>query len=255
MDEKTARLTAARRPSPTIAAMRSSLSKNRRVAVTTLAALPLLLVACGDDTDTGQDPAQDTASETAESTADGPACTYAADGQDPAKEVTPPPSTATVEGEVTATIETSVGTLTATMDADQTPCTVGSFASLAEQGYFDATTCHRLTTLNIFVLQCGDPTASGTGGPGYTIPDELTGEETYPAGTLAMANTGQPDTGGSQFFVVYDATQLPAQYTVFGTIDEASTELVQEVAADGTVSGTADGAPKTPVEIESVTIG
>ena len=216
--------------------------RTRMLAAT--AVLPLLLASCGGG-----------GSDTAEDAADGPACDFVDDGAEPSKEVTLPPSTATVTGDVTATIETSVGTLEATLDGAGTPCTVTSFVSLAEQGYFDDTSCHRLTTFNIYVLQCGDPTAQGTGGPGYTIPDELTGEETYPAGTLAMANVGQPDTGGSQFFVVHEDTELPAEYTVFGTIDEASTELVREVAAGGTTQGTPDGAPKTPVDITSVTIG
>ncbi len=129
--------------------------------------------------------------------------------------------------------------------------------SLAEQSYFDATTCHRLTTEGIFVLQCGDPTATGTGGPGYTIPDELSGEETYPAGTLAMAKTPYPDSGGSQFFIVYDETPLPPQYTVFGTVDAAGIKAVAEAASAGAddSNGPGDGAPKTAVDIEDVTVG
>ena len=95
--------------------------------------------------------------------------------------------------------------------------------SLAEQGYFDDTTCHRLTTQGIFVLQCGDPTATGGGGPGYSFEDELDGAEKYPAGTIAMANAG-PDTNGSQFFLVYEDTELPPSYTTFGTIDDAGLE-------------------------------
>ncbi len=209
-----------------------------------VAVLPLLLASCGDDSP-----------EEAVDTKGGPACEYNEDGSDAAKDVTLPPAAATVDGEVQAAIETSAGPLNATMDAAAAPCTVGSFVSLAEQGYFDATKCHRLTTFNIFVLQCGDPTATGTGGPGYTIPDELAGDETYPAGTLAMAKTSAPDSGGSQFFVVYEDTTLPPEYTVFGTIDEASTDVVRDVAAAGTETGGPDGAPKTPVEIESVTIG
>ena len=209
-----------------------------------VAVLPLLLASCGGDS-----------TENAIDTDGAPVCEYVEDGTEPAKDVSPPPSSVTVDGEITATIETSAGTLGATLDAEATPCTVGNFVSLAEQGYFDATTCHRLTTEGIFVLQCGDPTASGMGGPGYTIPDEVDGEETYPAGTLAMAKTSQPDSGGSQFFVVYDDTELPPEYTVFGTIDEASIEAVRAVAAEGTAEGGPDGAPKTPVEIESVSIG
>src|SRR5690606_14024148 len=114
--------------------------------------------------------------------------------------------------------------------------------------YFDSTSCHRLTTSGIFVLQCGDPTATGTGGPGYSFADELTGSETYPAGTLAMANAG-PDTNGSQFFIVYADTSLAPDYTVFGHLDGASTAIVADVAAEGTASGAPDGAPRTPVTI------
>ena len=127
--------------------------------------------------------------------------------------------------------------------------------SLAEQGYFDATQCHRLTTEGIFVLQCGDPTGTGTGGPGYSFDDELSGEETYPAGTLAMANAG-PNTNGSQFFIVYDDTQLPPAYAVFGTVDDASVKIVAGASPRRapTTAAPADGAPKTPVEIESVTV-
>ncbi len=152
------------------------------------------------------------------------------------------------------TVLTGVGELKMTLDAAKTPCTVNSFLSLAEQGYFDGTTCHRLTTDGIFVLQCGDPSAKGTGGPGYSFADELDGSETYEAGTLAMANAG-PDTNGSQFFIVYADSQLPPNYAVFGHLDEASTAVVADVAAAGTTDGGSDGAPKTPVVIESVTTG
>jgi peptidyl-prolyl cis-trans isomerase B (cyclophilin B) len=125
--------------------------------------------------------------------------------------------------------------------------------SLADQGYFDDTQCHRMTTEGIYVLQCGDPTASGRGGPGYSFADELSGEETYGAGTLAMANAG-PNTNGSQFFIVYDETPLSPDYTVFGSVDDATVDLIQGVADDGTddQNGPGDGAPLTPVEISSV---
>ena len=96
--------------------------------------------------------------------------------------------------------------------------------SLATQGYFDGTICHRLTTLEesgIAVIQCGDPSGTGSGGPGYTFADETTGDEKYTAGVIAMANRG-PDTNGSQFFIVYDDSPLPPDYTVFGSIDDAS---------------------------------
>jgi peptidyl-prolyl cis-trans isomerase B (cyclophilin B) len=157
---------------------------------------------------------------------------------------------------VEVAIKTSVGELDADLDADRTPCTVNSFVSLAEQGYFDGTSCHRLTTEGIFVLQCGDPTGTGAGGPGYSFADELDGSETYGPGTLAMANAG-PNTNGSQFFIVYGDSPLPPSYTVFGTVDEESVASVEDVAAVGSdnANGAGDGAPKKPVDISSVTVG
>jgi peptidyl-prolyl cis-trans isomerase B (cyclophilin B) len=202
------------------------------------------LAGCSDDSsDTAQDPGP---------TRTGKPCTYTSDGREPAKKVDLPTDEATVSGDVSVTIETNAGEIPATLDADATPCTVNSFVSLADQGYFDMTTCHRLTTQGIFVLQCGDPTASGSGGPGYQFPDELSGKETYPAGTLAMANAGA-DTNGSQFFIVYDDTPLPPQYTVFGRVDAAGLKVVKRIAARGTETGGPDGAPRRTVEIVSVT--
>ncbi len=103
------------------------------------------------------------------------------------------------------------------------------------------------------MLQCGDPTASGSGGPGYSFPDELEGDETYGPGTLAMANAG-PDTNGSQFFIVYGDSPLDPAYTVFGEVSEEGIGVVEQIAAAGTDTGATDGAPKTPVEISSVTV-
>jgi peptidyl-prolyl cis-trans isomerase B (cyclophilin B) len=186
----------------------------------------------------------------------GTPCRYNSDGSSPAKEVDPPSSTATMTGQVTGTITTNLGDLDITLDADKTPCTVNSFVSLAKQGYFDSTSCHRLTTQGIYVLQCGDPTGTGAGGPGYSFKDELSGQETYPSGTLAMANAG-PDTNGSQFFIVYDDTPLPASYTVFGSVGPDGVSLVKKVAKAGTnnANGMGDGAPNKAVEIQSVAIG
>ncbi len=185
-------------------------------------------------------------------------CAYARSGS-AAKLVNPPAATTTLTGSVPVTIDTSVGTLTATLDATNAPCTVSSFVALAGQGYFDNTPCHRLTTKGIYVLQCGDPTGTGTGGPGYTIPDELHGDEAYTPGTLAMANNSAPNTGGSQFFIVYkDSTaNLQKLYTVFGQLDKKSLAVVQKVAAKGSdnSTGPGDGAPKEPVTITKVTTG
>jgi len=205
-----------------------------------------------------QDPRTSTpTSPSSSSTAGSTTCDYPADTQSATRKVDPPPSTPDVQGKVPVTMKTSIGTLDATLDADATPCTVNSFVSLAKQGFFDKTPCHRLTTSQIFVLQCGDPSGTGTGGPGYTIPDELSGTETYGPGTLAMANTGQPNTGGSQFFIVYQSTGLPAQYPVFGTLPPAGVKLVQKVASQGTDNafGQGDGHPKVKVTLDQVTAG
>jgi peptidyl-prolyl cis-trans isomerase B (cyclophilin B) len=229
-------------------------------ALLALAALPLLvaLTACGggSSSTTATDPAGTPASSGSSSPgAGGTSCSFTADGQ-PAKDATPPASTTDLSGKVKATIDTSVGAFDATLDASDAPCTVASFVSLAEQGYYDDTPCHRLTTQGIYVLQCGDPTGTGTGGPGYTIPDELTGTESYGAGTLAMANTGQPHSGGSQFFVVYKDTPLPPNYTVFGSISPQSVATVKKVAAAGVDNafGDGDGHPKEKVTITGVTV-
>jgi len=213
-----------------------------------LAALALsttLLVGCGDEDGGDSGAAAD----------GGVACDYPAAAQGAAKEVDPPPGNAALSGEVAAEMTTDRGRISLTLLADAAPCTVNSFASLAEQDYYDDTVCHRLTVSpsSIFVLQCGDPTGTGTGGPGYSFPDELSGEETYPAGTVAMANAGE-DTNGSQFFLVYDDTPLPPSYAVFGRIDEESIELVRSIAAEGTATGGPDGAPAQEVRIETISI-
>ncbi|MYX73308.1 peptidylprolyl isomerase [Streptomyces sp. SID3915] len=163
----------------------------------------------------------------------------------------------------TMSLKTSQGDIAVEMDAAKTPHTTNSFKSLADKGFFDGTKCHRLTTEGIFVLQCGDPQGDGAGGPGYTIPDEnLTalgkagdgGAVTYPAGSVAMANTGQPNSGGSQFFLVYKDTELPPTYTPFGTMDDAGLKAVKKIAEAGAEGGAPDGAPKKAVEVEKVTV-
>lgn len=197
-------------------------------------------------------PAEPDAMPTADAVPDG-ACAYveAAGG---VREVEMPPAEAEVSGQIAAVLQTSVGDIPMTLDADRTPCTVGSFASLAEQGYYDDSPCHRLTTSGIFVLQCGDPSGTGRGGPGYSYADELDDSETYPAGTVAMANAGA-NTNGSQFFLVYEDSPLPPAYTVFGQLDEAGLAVVREVAAAGAQGGAADGAPATEVTITGVSLG
>lgn len=181
-------------------------------------------------------------------------CTFTPDGT-AARKVTAPAATAPTTGTAVVDVATDRGAMTFTLDRRAAPCTVASFVSLVRQKFYDGTPCHRLTTpaSGISVLQCGDPTGTGTGGPGYTIPDELTGTEKYTPGVLAMANTGAPNSGGSQFFIVYADTPLPPKYTVFGTVSKGL-DVVDAVAAKGVAGGGADGAPALPIRITSMKV-
>lgn len=217
------------------------------------AAVAACLTGCGSS---GHTTAPDVAGGSAP--ASGVTCSYPSAGN-AAKQVQTPPATPTVHGTVQATIATSEGDIPITLDADKAPCTVNSFVSLAKQGYFDSTPCHRLTTraTGIQVLQCGDPSGTGGGGPGYSFPDELTGHDTYPKGTLAMANAGA-NTNGSQFFLCYgDSSYLNSQpnYTVFGRISDAGLQVLAKVAKAGTADGSPDGAPADAITITRVTLG
>jgi peptidyl-prolyl cis-trans isomerase B (cyclophilin B) len=226
------------------------------------ALLALSLTACsGDDTsgtDAGSEPTAD-AGAGSPTTAEG-ACAYPSDGRSPAKEgIEPPPAEPTVDGQVTAVMRTESGDLTVELDAAGKPCTVGSFVSLAEQGYYEGSGCHRMADAPGFsFLQCGDPTGTGTGGPGYTIPDEITGQETYPAGTIAMANTGIPDSGGGQFFMIFEDSQFPPAYTVFGQLDKASITTLRKATAkghDGAFEPSPGGGhPNEPVTINEIVV-
>ena len=159
----------------------------------------------------------------------------------------------------TATLKTNLGDIVIAMAADVAPCTTNSFRNLATSKFYDATPCHRLTTSGIFVLQCGDPTGSGSGGPGYGFGVEnAPADGKYPAGTVAMARTSDPNSNGSQFFLVYKETSLQdaTGYSVFGTITKGL-DIVAKVAAAGSDNshGSGDGKPKQKVTIDSVTIG
>jgi len=157
-----------------------------------------------------------------------------------------------------AEIRTSCGTIVVELLADQAPETVNSFVFLAQEGYFDGQRIHRLDT-SIDVIQGGDPTGTGTGGPGYSIPDELTGDESYGPGVLAMANAG-PDTGGSQFFLItgdagHNLDASPA-YTIFGTVVEGLdvAKQIQDLPIQDPSAGIEGQQPAESVYLEKVTI-
>lgn len=179
--------------------------------------------------------------------------------QEPTPEAAPavelPNAGITESNKATISFTTNQGEIVVETTPALAPLTVNAMAALAQKNYFDNTICHRLTTEGIFVLQCGDPTGTGTGGPGFNIPDENLPQPTennYPAGTVAMANAG-PGTSGSQFFLVYQDTTLGPDYTIWGSIT-SGLDILQTIASAGVVDGGADGAPLTGVTIESTKV-
>jgi peptidyl-prolyl cis-trans isomerase B (cyclophilin B) len=193
-------------------------------------------------------------------------CQYPASPDSAAKPVKPP-RTGRIPNDpaqVSASMATNQGNMGLMLANNESPCTVNSFASLIGQKYFDNTKCHRLTTSpELGVLQCGDPKGDGTGGPGYQFANEYPTDQyppndpklqepvVYPRGTLAMANAG-PNTNGSQFFMVYKDSQLPPQYTVFGTIQADGLAALDKIAKAGVAGGGEDGAPTSEVTIKSL---
>ena len=128
--------------------------------------------------------------------------------------------------------------------------------ALIRGGFYDMSLCHRLTTEGIYVLQCGDPTATGRGGPNFTYGVENLPANTrnnYPEGVVAIANSGTPNSNGSQFFIVYEDTTLPPNYTIFGRVIKGL-EIVKMVAKAGTKDGSGDGTPKQSIAIERASI-
>jgi peptidyl-prolyl cis-trans isomerase B (cyclophilin B) len=156
----------------------------------------------------------------------------------------------------TATVATSCGEIVFELYGDKAPQTVSSFIFLAEEGYWDSSPCHRLVPEGIFVLQCGDPTGTGGGDPGYGYGVEnAPADYQYPRGTLAMARTSDPDTNGGQFFIVFDQTELPdpTGYSIFGKVVEGM-DIVDRVADAGLGGTLGPEAPAQPISILDVTL-
>ena len=149
----------------------------------------------------------------------------------------------------TALIKTNKGDLTVKFDPIQAPGTVNNFVSLALNKYFDGVPCHRI--IPSFVVQCGDPTGSGTGGPGYKFADELPRAGQYKVGSLAMANSG-PNTNGSQFFIItgQQGVDLPPNYSLFGEVTAGADTTLKALDAVGSAAGT----PSEAILIQSVTV-
>jgi peptidyl-prolyl cis-trans isomerase B (cyclophilin B) len=174
-------------------------------------------------------------------------------GHDPKKIATPKKALTTFPKKFT--LVTNCGNIVITTVGAKAPFAMTSIAALANGGYYDNSLCHRLTTQGLFVLQCGDPTATGRGGPQFTFPDENLPANTannYPAGTVAMANSG-PNTNGSQFFLVYANTTLAPSYTIWGTIT-SGLDIVKAIAKAGAAGGAPDGKPAKTIAIQKVLV-
>lgn len=229
--------------------------RNRLTTVTAIAALTVgVLAACADGDDDETTSANGTAAAPGTSEAEVEArdgfvnCSFEESGTSE-RPVEVPPSEQPAEGSVAVEITINDGQIPLTLDRASAPCTVAAVTSLVEQGYYDDTPCHRITVSDqpegLAVLQCGDPTGAGTGGPGFTIQDEpptdLDDASTpqaalYPRGTVAMAKTAMPDSAGSQFFLVYADSALPPEYAVLGTIDEPGLAVLDEITDAGAKS-------------------
>lgn len=183
-------------------------------------------------------------------------CDYIDNAPDPASvnDVGRPPADPGAMGEFTATMTLNGEQVVMTLDGASAPCTANSWEFLAAADFFDDTVCHRLTTSDTLgVLQCGDPSATGRGGPGYRFAEENLDGATYSAGTVAMANAGAPASTGSQFFLVHSDSVLPPNYTVLGQITEGL-DVIEQIAAAGTVEGTTDGSPAAGAEVDDLVV-
>lgn len=253
-----------RNHSGSLATIRPVSSSRRLPALLVVLAVAASITACGNDTTTHQ--------------ATKSACTYAKDDTARvSKKVSPPPGDPPKDLPAALTIATNHGDIKVSLDTAQAPCSVNAFVSLAKQGYFDNTHCHRLVDQGLYLLQCGDAGATGkpdsvddgSGGPGFDIRDELVDKDarlqpctgqvdpqsgrevcTYTTGTVALANSG-PDTSGSQFFLVYRDSSLPNAYTVIGKMSAAGVKVVQTVAQGGAYPPNATSG-NTPPKLETI---
>ena len=199
-------------------------------------------------------------------------CTYTEDGKGEFYKGLPEAEGVSTEGTVDLTLDTSAGPIGMTLDRSVSPCTVNAIEYLAKEGYYDDTVCHRLTTEGIHVLQCGDPSGTGSGGPGFEFADEYPVDDAaenekpnalYERGTIAMANSG-PNTNGSQFFLNYGDSPLPPAYTYFGTINDEGLATLDAIAEAGIAEPESeeeammmrpgDGAPAEEVKINKASI-
>jgi peptidyl-prolyl cis-trans isomerase B (cyclophilin B) len=157
----------------------------------------------------------------------------------------------------TGTMAVNTTTLSISLTGKKAPQAVANFVDLARTGFYSGLTCHRLTTSGIYVLQCGDPNGDGSGGPGYTFGplENVPKDGVYPAGTIAMARGTATNSQGSQFFIVYKDSELPAPgYTVFGEVTGGLPALKSAITSKGTANGSTDGAPKVATTLGTIAV-
>ncbi|MDO4631739.1 MAG: peptidylprolyl isomerase [Corynebacterium sp.] len=198
----------------------------------------------------------------AKALADTVTCKYDESGEQAAKEVSlPTTDNVSTKGTVKVKLTTNQGDIDMELDRSVSPCTVNAITHLAEAGYYNDTVCHRLVTEGIKVLQCGDPTGKGSGGPGFKFADEYPVDEAngstdpvnYERGTIAMANSGR-GTNGSQFFLNWGDSPLAPSYTYFGKISDSGLQVLDKIAKAGVEQGAGDGKPAQEVKIEKATV-
>jgi peptidyl-prolyl cis-trans isomerase B (cyclophilin B) len=241
------------------------MSHRRRRVLASLVLGGLLLAGCGTAADEGSDtsapPQQSASSDTSMTTAT----------EQPLAGCEPPPPlpsdvptferreapSAAPADRLAATLRTNCGDVELELFGDLAPTTVASFQFLAREGYWEDSPCHRLTTAGIYVLQCGDPTGTGRGTPGYTFGIEnAPADGQYPRGTVAMARTRDPNSNGGQFFIVHQDTELPVHdggYSVFGKVTSGM-DIIDQIAQLGVDGGGADGVPAQLVSILQVEV-
>jgi peptidyl-prolyl cis-trans isomerase B (cyclophilin B) len=230
--------------------------KRRRNLLIGVTALAVLAVVAALFIITGLDDSGDSTPSAAAD--DSSTCTYTASdaSQNPnLTDVGLPSNDVPTTGTQAVTMSTNFGDIGLTLDQANAPCAAGAIVYLAQQGFFNGTTCHRETNApGLQVLQCGDPSGTGSGGAAFEYPTAATGSEKYPRGTIAMANAGQ-GVDGSQFFLVYgDSLESNPAYTVVGTIDDAGLQVIDQIVANGIAGGAQDGAPAQPVTINAMTV-
>ncbi|MFR9918542.1 peptidylprolyl isomerase [Corynebacterium striatum] len=190
-------------------------------------------------------------------------CKYEDDGRDDNGAKAPSGKDVSTKGTVQVTFKTNQGDIVMDLDRSIAPCTVQAITSLAKSGFYDDTICHRMTSGGLNVLQCGDPTGTGSGGPGFSFANEYPTDEvdssagkkpvTYPKGSIAMANSGK-DTNGSQFFINYADSMLAPDYTYFGNLTDQGQKTLDKIAKIGVEGGATDGKPAEEIKISTATV-